>query len=126
MHDTKQDLQNILNVIEYQHDKDHYVNQFIELCQEQALVNIMTSLAEEKKQEFKDKLVYTRDPEKVKEVVTQYMPPEVYQKILNESVNTMFYQFLQSLVPSLRADQQEKLQQYIQKFAPNSTNTSSI
>lgn len=126
MQDIKQDIHHILDIIEYQHDKDNYVSQFIELCQEQALVNVIDKLPEDKKQEFKDKLVYTRDEQKVRDVVTQYMISDEYNKTVSDATKTMLLEFLQTIIPTLRIDQKEKLQGYIEQFTPQPQTTPGI
>ena len=111
--DVKQVLREILTIIDYQDDKETYINVFLQMCMQQALIDVVTMLSVEQQDELKQKLLTEKDREKQKAIVVAYVTPEQYSEALTKVSQTEFSSLLQIIFRDLADPQKEKLQTYL-------------
>src|SRR5690348_8721689 len=108
--DPRDILIEVLTIISFQDDKEAYADRFIQNCEKQALLNVLSTLSEEKKQDFKQKMVGVTDQERAKQIITEYVIPEQYNNTLKKTAETTFRAFIEVILPTLSKEQVDKLQ----------------
>jgi len=116
-YDLKQILMHILTIIDYQEDKDAYAAQFIHLCEQQALFEVLKTLPEPKQHGLAQKMRRVTTQQRVNEMLFEFITPEVYSQVLSSVSQKVFSDLLQVLLQDMSADQKMKLQSYTQLLA---------
>lgn len=116
--DPKEIIVNVLDIIDYQDDKPKYATEFIDLCEKQALLDALQSLPKEKQADFKQKMSWAKDQDRVKDIIKEYITAEQYTDALKKASQTAFTKFIETLLPELTDGQKDKLQAYLQSIAP--------
>lgn len=113
--DPKQILLETLEIIDYQKDKNAFAEEFMGVCQQEALALLLESLPENRRgqfaQDINGKEALTR--EKSQAIIKEYFHPEEISKALQKASKEQFQSFLETIVPTLSPEQKEKLQQYL-------------
>ena len=111
-------LHHILEIVEFKDDKDQTANEFILLCQQQTLSQLIDALPYETKQTLKLIMEETKNnPDHVKSVLKDYISPEQYNEELERVTKKAFDQFIQNLSPTLSNEQKDKLGHYLQSLS---------
>ena len=111
-------LLRVLTIINYQDDKNQFANDFLDLCLKKALVDMMESLPEGKKEEVKAKFSAQITPEEASQVMQTYFTPQQYMQNLQNATQFLFQDYLKTIMPSLSELQKTELQQYLTSLVP--------
>lgn len=112
----QQDLRDIflavLNLIEFTDNKDIYADEFIQNCEKQALLDLLTALPQDKQEAFKRQIARVTDQEQQKAIILEYITPEQYQQALQKASATAFQGLIEEIIPTLSNEQAANLQTY--------------
>lgn len=100
--DPKQILLQVLTIIDYADEKEAFAEEFLQICHEQAMADLLTSLTEEQKKV----LQRTTD---IQTTLAQIIPSEQLNKALKEATKIQFQDYLKTIKPSLSQVQKDKL-----------------
>jgi hypothetical protein len=124
MKDAVKILESILDIIEYKNDKAAFIDEFMDLCVRGALVEYMELLSESRKREFKQ-ILLEKNPVRMKEQLEPYMKTEEYKKLLQESSENLFQDYLEKIMPIISEEQKNKLYTYFSSISENQQPASS-
>jgi len=116
--DPKQIIEEVLSIIDYEDDKPKYAAEFIDLCEKQALLDCLQALPKERQEDFKQKMSWAKDQDRVKDIIKEYVTPQQYTDALKKASQTAFTKFIETILPELTDVQKDKLQSYLQSIAP--------
>jgi hypothetical protein len=108
---THEILLEVLNIIEYQEDKQKFIDDFLANAQKQAAVNILQMLPQEKKEALQKQ-------EENKDLFAEIFTPEVMDKALIDVMVLQFQGFLQTIIPTLPSEKKDKLLHYLDSISP--------
>lgn len=100
----------VLDIIDYQNDKQAFANKFIELAHMQAIDMLIHSLPEEKRTELVRKFTDLKSAETMKKMMHDCFTQEEFENALDESLEKLFSEYLQTIYPTLTEDQITSLQ----------------
>lgn len=113
----KQIVIRILDIIAYKKNKDAYAEEFVSLCQQQTLINLLQSLSEHRKRQFQTDLDGKLDnAERLQKLLKEYFSESDIAKAGEKASEETFKNFLHSIIPTLNDDQKEKLNTYLQSL----------
>ena len=115
--DPKKIISELLEIIGYTDDKESYVNSFIEICYQKALLDLIVKLSEEKQQQLNQRLSLTPVDEKRK-LYEEYFPKEEIDEAIENAGKETFEEFIKSVEPTLNDDQRNKLGDYLNSLSP--------
>jgi len=107
----------VLNLLGFRENKEAYADEFIQICEKQALVDLLNTLSKERKEEIKQKMVGAESVQRTQAVLSEYVSSEQYTEALEKAAGAIFVQFVQAVVPTLSQQQVNKLQAYMQSFS---------
>lgn len=114
-------LTEILNIIEYQDNKQEFIDKFFILCQKTALDNLIEKLPQEKKVEL-DQVLDKDQTENSLTKISEIIEKEQYKQELENATKNQFQEYLEAVIPHLSQEQVEKLSAYLNSlnstFAP--------
>src|SRR5438477_153488 len=111
--DPKQFLIDILDVVGYEKDRSQFASEFLSLCYQQALVDLMAEMPVEAQASLIRKLAKFVDYDNLKSILSEYFPKNKYDEAVENATETVFGEYLDSIIPKLTAHQKEKLNQYL-------------
>lgn len=120
-HDPKAIILQVLSVIGYEDDTNAAAAEFIQNCEKQALLDLLTALPAEKQERFKNQIAGVTDQAQQKAIIAQYVTPEQYQEALQNASRTAFQGLLEEIIPTLSKEQAHKLQSYLHSLTPSPT-----
>lgn len=103
----------ILNVIDYQDDRNKFAIEFINLCCGEALNNCLALLSEEKRDLLNKELLGVKGLDSTVEHVLTYISKDVYQKQLEIASRDTLVDFINTILPTIAPAQEEKLRKYL-------------
>src|SRR5712692_4620974 len=103
--DPKNIIVEVLNIINFDDDKEVYANRFIQNCVTQALLDTIKAIPQEKKNDLKQKMVWATDQKRQNAILTEYVRPEDYIEALKKATQAAFSQLLQEVRPTLSQGQ---------------------
>src|SRR5882724_10220036 len=109
---TNEILLKVLTIIEYNEDKDTFIEDFLAQAQKQAAMNILEMLPKEKKEAL-------QNAEQNKELFAEIFTPEVMDNAMVDVMVLQFQGFLQTIMPKLPPEKKAKLVKYLDSLAPN-------
>lgn len=110
----------VLEIIGYNGDKNAVVDKFMVTCQQQANVDLIKALSDEKQEELKQKLSepgVTEDVAKIQDVIQSFFSPEEYTTAIEKTSAGIFNAYMDKLVKDLPENQQSQLQKYFKSLA---------
>jgi hypothetical protein len=116
--DPKEILLNVLTIIDYKDDKETFANQFLQLCMQRALVDIVEALPQDQQKTIQEEVTPDKKPEEVQQILQRYFSQEQYLQQLQLSTQALFQDYIQTITPTLSDDQKQKLQQYLTSIIP--------
>lgn len=116
----------ILDIIGYSDDKQVFEDKFVKACQEQALLDLIDSLPADKQASLKQQLGSESDPQKIGEILKQYVLVDEYDKALRVASQTALNNYLQAITPTLSDTQSTELQSYLKSLNPQADATISV
>ena len=117
-------LEKMLSIIEYQNDRDAFINEFIDLCTQTAFLEYMNLLPEERKREVQQ-ILHEKKSEKLKENIEPYIETEEYKRLLQENTKKLFLDYLETIMPTLSEEQKNNLDSYLSSIKPATQQVSS-
>src|SRR5437762_2058251 len=112
--DPKGILSKVLSIIGYTNNQDAFIDEFIKICQKQAFLDLLNSLPLEKQ----TTLTQETQPEKVQVLLNQYFTTEDINKSLTKATQTQFQSCLQTIDPTLSAEQRNNLDSFLTSLQP--------
>ena len=103
---VKDILIQVLTIIGYEDDKDLFADEFIKLCQDQALIQLINSLPEKKQLLLKQELTQT---EKTDETLQKYFTTKKFNDAVEKSIQEQFQSYLQEIYDTLSNEQKNNL-----------------
>lgn len=103
----------ILEIIDYKGDRQKFANQFIENCQKQALLDLISALPENKQIALRQQLLHSDASSNIQQVLKQYFPEEKYLEAISRATENAFSDFLQAIKDGLSGDQSSNLQVFL-------------
>lgn len=117
--DIKTLLTQILGVINYEDDKDEFINKYINIINNQTFFNLIQSLPQDKQEEIENKLTQAKDDkEKTQEVFKEYFSVEQIEKSIKNSSKDIMTKYLGAISNTLSDVQSQNLIQLIEKYKP--------
>jgi hypothetical protein len=115
--DVESILDKILNILGYKEDRVAFIQEFMNLCMRGAFVEYMKVLSEDRRNELQQ-ILLEQDPVKVQEQLEPYMTTEEYKKLLQESTQKLFQEYLEKVMPILSEEQKNNLYNYLATLTP--------
>jgi len=111
--DPKAIILNVLDIIGYEDDKKTYADTFMQLCRKQALIAAIQSLPRHQQEACSKELMQTSDEQEKSNILAKYITPRQYQHALQNAAQTLFSEFIKTLIPTLSPEQLTSLQTYL-------------
>ncbi len=108
----KQIILQVLDRIGFEDDKEKFANDFLLLCFQQALGNLAKELPSDKQTELTQRMSLISENQ-VEQLLLEYFPKEKLEEAVKQSSGTLFEEYLQTIIPTLNPDQQEKLGSFL-------------
>lgn len=120
MKNPKEIISKALELIGYDGDKDAFANKLLENILEQAVLDLIETLPQDKQDSLKQELNGIADPQKIHDVVTTYATSEEYSKVLEQTAAKVMEDWLVKVGPSLSETQRVDLETYLASLKPPS------
>lgn len=118
--DPKTILLKVLTIIGYQNDKEKFINEFLSLCFKKAFIKCVESLPLDLKNTIKKRLANVgENPQKLQEILTEYVSTNKYDEILFAQSLDTFIEYLQAVIPTLNEYQKKELGAYLKSISIN-------
>ncbi len=108
--DPNQIIKRVLEIIDYQGDKELLTKNLMEACQVQAVKRLVDRLPEDKKAQFEDA---GSDPSPLAESLRQTFSEEETKEALRKASEKVFADYLNTLIPTLSESQKSSLDSYL-------------
>ena len=105
-------LTKVLDIIDYQNDKQQFVEKFSQLCIEKTFVAALETLTDEQKQAVAEAIA-KEDKELATTKFQEYLGKEKYLEILDTTIEDTFAEYLQSLSSTLSEEQKSEIEEYL-------------
>jgi hypothetical protein len=103
-------LLKILEAIDYQDNREAFVDEFLRNIRLQTLVNLVQSLPSEKQIAVKQQVSHNQnDPEKIASLLKDNFSQQELDQALETAANEAVAQYIQAIIPTLSLNQKEKL-----------------
>lgn len=97
----------VLEIIGYSDDREEFTNKFFQLCEQQAIVNLVKSLPQDKQ----------TDPDPNNLLLKKYFTQEQVATNLQEATRETFNSYLQTVIPTLNNKQKTDLETYLKSLS---------
>ena len=114
--DPIQNIGKILEIIDYKDDKEKSATELLNLCEKQALADLVKGLPEEKRSSLNGELSNNED---VKSVLNNYFPNDQIANAIKAASEFVMKQYLEEIIPTLSEKQLASLETL---FTPQSDN----
>ncbi|MDD5147572.1 MAG: hypothetical protein PHV63_03460 [Candidatus Daviesbacteria bacterium] len=106
----------ILDLVGYGENKERFADELLSLCQQQALVDLVKSLPEEKQILLEKTLSQQPNPQNIDQVLKENFSEEEILEALKKATQNTIQAYLQTISPHLSDLQKNNLQTYIQSL----------
>lgn len=106
----------ILEIIDYPDGKEEFADKFLDLCQQQAVVDLVKSLPEDKQNQLTDQLLKDSS-DQAKSLLQQTFSSEQSKEVLKKATEEVFKAYLEKVSPSLNDQQKSKLDSYLKSLS---------
>lgn len=103
----------VLDIIEYQDNKQEFINTFYSLIYLEALEEITTKLNPELQKKLENELREATDEEAKKKLLLTYFSQEDFEQQLILTSQAQFREYLETVLPTLSHKKQEELTTYL-------------
>lgn len=110
----------ILDIIDYQNNKEEFVKKFAKVCLEKTFIDSLTSLPEEKQKQFVQETI-NKTPEEIQAIAGNYFNAQSYTGKLGEVVGLMIHDYLEAVLPKCSQEQQQKIKEYLTSIGNTKT-----
>ncbi|MFA6005909.1 MAG: hypothetical protein WC775_05505 [Patescibacteria group bacterium] len=119
--DAKQILLQILEIIGYGENREAFAADFMNLCAQEAMADMIDKLTDEQIEAIQQKLAGSQSVEDTRAALAEFYTGDDYMKALAASCNKSLTEFITTVLPTLSPEQGKKLSEYVVKFAPAAT-----
>ena len=106
-------LAKVLEIIDYDQDKEAVTRDFLDLCEKRTLFNMVSKLPEEETEKLFTKVSQTEDLQAKAQLFKEFLSPDDYKKEFAEVAAAIFKEYMEALLPSLSDKQKESLNVYL-------------
>ena len=114
--DPREILKHILTIIDYQEDKEKFINNFLDTCYHKALVALSKTLPEQERNTLIQRLSVETNEEKVKKIIEPYVAMPEYAMFVSKISQETLLEVLQPFQKVLTEEQKKMLNNYISQF----------
>lgn len=107
----------VLNIIGYSDDREEFTNQFFQLCEQQAIVNLVKSLPQDKQATLQAESAKQTNPDPNNLLLKKYFTQEQIATNLEEATKVTFNSYLQTIIPTLNDKQKTELETYLKSLS---------
>lgn len=115
--DPRQLIIKILQAINYEGDRDKYADDFLSLCLQQAIIDLLPDLSPEDQKKFTETIFQISAVDELASILLEYFPKEKYENAIKEASRKTFDDYLKTIIPNLNQDQINSLKQYLSQPA---------
>src|SRR5437588_12269517 len=98
---SKDIILEVLTISGYQGNKEVYADKFIQNCEKQAFIDVISALPEDKQNDYRGKMVWAKDTVQQKAIIAEYVPPEQYKETLKRVSEIAFKELIEAIMPTL-------------------------
>ncbi len=109
MDDLKLLLNKVLDAISFDSNREEFINNFLQLCAEQTVLELISSLPDDQKGKFKQQCQQKTDPQEIKAIILTFFNKEQYNQTVTKTSSELFTSFFKELEPSLNDNQKQQL-----------------
>lgn len=102
-------LLQVLNIIGYSDNKEEFISKFLQLCEQQALINMINSLPEDRRSSLESALSKQNSPENITAILDKYLSKKDLAQAVQKATEDTFKSYLQSVIPTLSNSQRKDL-----------------
>lgn len=103
----------VLRIIGYKDNKNTFIQKFISLCLSQSILEMLAKLPNEKQITLKNIISSQKDREEIFQTLQQYFPKNLYEKILTDTTQKLFTEYIDTVMPTLTVNQKNSLLLYL-------------
>jgi len=107
----------VLNIIGYQGEKDNFANELLNICEKQALINLIKMLSNEKQVSLNKDINESDMPS---EILDKYFDSNRKNKALEEATAQIIQDYIKTIMPTLNAEQMANLEDHFKSMKPTS------
>lgn len=108
----KEIILKVLEIINYQDDKEKFANEFLGLILQNSINNLAEKLPQDKLDQLRQRLSLSK-PEKLETLLNDYFSSEELNDSVKKVSENMFKEYLEEVSPTLDEAQKENLQKYL-------------
>ncbi len=114
--DPREILRKILTIINYQEDKEKFIDDFLDKCYHRALVDMALKLPFIERENFERKLSKAKNQQEIKIIVEPFIEREEYANFLEIATVKLFSDFIKSILLELSQSQRSQIKKVIEPF----------
>lgn len=104
----------VLDIIGYTDDKEKFGTDFLNLCRQQAIINLLDSVPDQQRSVLIKNLSAKKKPDEIEKVLEDYFDKKQQNKALEKAVENGFKDYINELEPNLSDEIKLKLREYLQ------------
>ena len=122
MEDPRKILLRILDIIGYSEDKEKFATEFLQNVSTQSLLDLITSLPQDKQEEIKQKIsTLQNDPKATGDMIKTYFTEQQIENALQNSSKNAVIEYIKAIANTLSEEQKANLINYSQELNQNSS-----
>lgn len=114
-------ISKLLGLIGYSGDKEKFANKFIELCHQKAVVDLYSSLPQDKQINLQQEISKREDLAQVQRIFKKYFSEAAYAAALKKSTQVNFEDYILSVFPKISSERQNKVMAFLDSIAQEVT-----
>lgn len=107
-------LTQVLEIIEYENDKQEFIHKFLDACVSQTIDKLIDSLSENKQKELNEKI--SQEGSNIRQTFYSYFGEEQYYQSLGKISQQIFAEYIELLSENLPSDKKSKLEEYLKSL----------
>jgi hypothetical protein len=109
----KQLIIQILNIIGYEKDKEKFAEEYWNICIENVIFKLISNFDDNKKIELQNKISLLKQNDNIEKLLLEYFSEDEYKEAVKTESQTMFVEYINTLLPTLNEEQVKKLQEFL-------------
>src|SRR5437762_12184364 len=105
----KDKILQILEAIDYEDDREEFVNKFINIIQIEIITHLLHALPQDQQDKIENDFAEDPDPEKFIQLFKAQLTEEQMQKETEEATQSIMTGFINSIAPTLSPEQKQKV-----------------
>lgn len=106
-------LTKVLSIIEYKDDKKIFIREFLILCLQQTIIELIKNLPKEQQSSLNKELLNQKDKEIISRVAQKYFPDGQFNNRLLIVTQKLFTDYIETVIPVLSGNQKNSLLFYL-------------